>query len=199
MRTFNKILFLLLLVQCNHFNLFYATGFIEGTLIKTKSGYIPIEQLKEKSSVISYDLKNNVLIESEILEIQKKQYFKTIKLSVNGTEIIIAPDQKIFCPLRKGNWIEAKDLKQDDLIVKNLWNLVKIEKVEEVNCDKDFYSLSLKENHNFFVSEKDLFIHNIEAISRPVFYTAILINRITIIYKKIQNIISETHLKSNKQ
>lgn len=165
----------------------YGEGFIKGTLIKTKQGYIPVEQLKENDSVLTYNYRNKLKLEDKIQKIEKKQYKKAVRIVIDGTMIITAPDHKFFCPLRKGNWIIAQDLHQDDFILKNIINLGKIEKIDVINYEKEFefYNLSMNENHNYFVTEKDIFVHN-SAIGKILKYLfgkigEIIINRETII------------------
>lgn len=146
-------------------NLIDGEGFISGTLIKTKCGYTEIEKLKESDKVLSYNYKLKQIIESKILKIQKNHSDKAIKLLINNKEIITTPDHKFFCPLRKGNWIKAKDLTPCDFILKNVFSLIRIEKIESFDCDNDFYCLSIDQNHNFFVSEEGIFVHNIEPLT----------------------------------
>ena len=163
-RLFQNILIVIFFFSCQ----LYGNGFIAGTLIKTKNDYVPIEKLKEKDKILSYNYKTRLIVESGILKIQKNHSEKAIRIFVDGAEIITTPDHKFFCPLRKGNWIEAKDLQQNDFILRNICNLVRIEKVEPFECKSDLYCLSINENHNFFVSQKDIFVHNIEIISTTI-------------------------------
>lgn len=146
----------------------FSEGFIAGTLVKTKDTYIPIDQLQENDSVISYSFKEKVLRESKILKVKKEHYNEAIRLTVNGTEIITSPEHRFFCPLRKGNWKQAKDLQVNDFILKNISDLVRIEKIDKINCEIDCYCLSILNNHNFFISEKDILVHNFLVL--PVFY-----------------------------
>lgn len=153
-----KSFLLFLLIFLN--NSILPEGFMAGTLVKTKDSYIPIEQLKENTFITSYKFKNKVLLDSKITKIKKQNYKTCIKLIINGKEIISAPDHKFFCPLRKGCWIKAQDLQQDDFILRGIKDLVRIESINKLDCDTDFYCLSIADNHNYFVSEQDVFVHN---------------------------------------
>lgn len=159
--------FLLLLT-----NSLFSNGFISGTLVKSKNGYIPIERLIEKDKVLSYDYKHKLIVESGIEKISKKQSNKAIRIFIEGHELITTFDHKFFCPLRKGNWIEAKDLQPNDFILKNIQSLARIEKIESFDCNENFYSLSINNNHNYFVSYKDLFVHNDDSNWDPSFLLA---------------------------
>lgn len=145
-----------------------SEGFIAGTLVKTKNGYIPIEQLKENDSVISYSFKNKELYESKILKIKKQYYSKSIKIKSNNCEITIAPDHKFYSPLHfKKRWIVASELKPKDSILRNIKNLIQIDEIVESD-EADFYCLSIEKYHNFFVTQQDIFVHNF-AFTIPIF------------------------------
>lgn len=138
----------------------FPEGFIAGTLIKTRNGYVPIEQLKENDSVISYGFKNKELCECKILKIKKQNYDKAIKIKANGSEIITALDHKFYLPLSKKRWGIASELKPKDSILRNIQYITQIDEVTKINCTSDFYSLSIDKYHNFFITELDFFVHN---------------------------------------
>lgn len=161
-----KKLFLLLLLFIN--NSIISEGFIAGTLVKTKSGYVSIEQLKENDSVTAYSFKNKELYECKILKIKKQHYDKSIKIKANGHDIICAPDHKFYLPLHsKKKWIVASGLKPKDSILRNIKELIQVDEVIELE-GSDFYSLSIDKHHNFFVTHQDILVHNF-AWTVPVF------------------------------
>lgn len=157
LKSINSILLIVIFFN----NTLLSEGFIAGTLVKTKDKYIPIEQLKENDSVVSYNFNGKNTFESKILKVKKQNYNQCIKLILGNKEIITAPDHKFFCPLKKGNWIEATNLQNNDFILSGIKELVRIESLFKSNLDTDFYCLSIENNHNFFVSEKDIFVHNV--------------------------------------
>ncbi|MDR3647026.1 MAG: Hint domain-containing protein [Candidatus Babeliales bacterium] len=147
------LLFLELGISCE--------GFIAGTLVKTQNGYIPIEQLKKNDCITSYNFKEKDITCGKILKITKKHYDKCIKLKINDQEIIAAPDHKFFCPLKKGCWIKAQDIEKNDFVLKEIKELVRIDDVVKIDQENDFYCLSIDSNHNFFVSQQNILVHNI--------------------------------------
>lgn len=57
------------------------------------------------------------------------------------------------------------DLKEDHFILKNLTELVRVDQTTEIEKEVSVYTLSVRENHNFFVSDQDIFVHNFILIS----------------------------------
>lgn len=142
-------------------NCIFSEGFIAGTLVRTQNGYIPIEQLKVNDCVTSYSFKNKQLFESKILKINKKLHDKAIKLKINGSEIVTAPDHKFYVPLHQNKkWLKAQELKPKDFILRNIKDLTQIDEIVELNGESEFYSLSIDKYHNFFISNQDFFVHN---------------------------------------
>lgn len=166
LQNFKRIFFLFLLSLIA--NNVFTEGFIAGTLVKTKNGYAPIDQLKENDSVTSYSFKNKELHECKILKVKKQHYNKSIKIKANGSEIITAPDHKFYLPLHtKIRWVAASDLKPKDSVLRNIKELVQVDEVTELN-GADFYSLSIDKYHNFFVTQHDILVHNF-AFTIPIF------------------------------
>jgi len=139
----------------------FSEGFIAGTLVKTLDSYTQIEQLKENDCITSYNFKEKDLACGKILKTTKKHYDKCIKLTINGQEIITAPDHKFFCPLKKGCWIKAQEIQKNDFVLKDIKDLVRIDDIIELNQENDFYCLSIDKSHNYFVSESNVFVHNV--------------------------------------
>jgi hypothetical protein len=139
----------------------FSEGFIEGTLVKTQNGYVPIEQLKEGNYIASYSFKEKNLTNGKILKITKRHYKKCFKLTISGQEIIAAPDHKFFCPLKKGCWLKAQDIQKNDFVLKEIKDLVRIDDIIQLDQENDFYCLSIEKSHNYFVSENNVFVHNV--------------------------------------
>lgn len=142
-------------------NCLFSEGFIAGTLVRTQNGYIPIEQLKENDFVTAYSFRNKQLFECKILKTNKQLHNKAIKLKVNGSEIVTAPEHKFYVPLHQNKkWLKAQELKPKDFILRNIKDLTQIDEIIELNSTSEFYSLSIDKYHNFFISNQDFFVHN---------------------------------------
>lgn len=164
-RQSQKIPLLLLLLL--HSTIF-SEGFNAGTLVKAKDRYIPIEHIKSNDLILTYNFKNKNIEEAKVKSVKITHSSSYIYLVSNNTEIIVSPDQKFYCPMNKERWTLAKDLKLGDYILKNLKDLIKIDHVTEFKSKCDFYCLSIENNHNYFISNQDIFVHNF-AIVIPIF------------------------------
>ena len=137
-----------------------SEGFLAGTLVKTNQAFKKIEQLSLEDKLVTYKFKSKDLDVKKIEQITKKKFNRFYKLTIDGKETLAAPDQKFFCPLRKGAWIKAKDIQKNDFIIRDLDKLIRVEEIMELQQEADFYSLSIRDNHNFFVSENNVLVHN---------------------------------------
>lgn len=154
--TSNITLFLCLLFN----QLITAEGFVSGTMVRTPSGYVPIDQLKENDEIISYDFENAAFAIDTIIKIRKHRTNKIIQINFDGQILEVAPDHKFYCPRSKQRWVQAKYLKKQHLILKNILELVRIDNLTEIEKEIDTYCLSVENNHNFFVSKQNIFVHN---------------------------------------
>lgn len=141
--------------------LLFPEGFIGSTLVKTQLGYEPIDRLEENNFITAYSFKEKDAVPSRIKKVVKKNYSKCYKLIINGKEIIAAPDQKLFCPLRKGGWIKVQDIQQNDFIIRNLKDLVRVERITELKESNDFFCLTIDSNHNYLFLMK-MFLYTIQ-------------------------------------
>ena len=140
-------------------------GFVAGTLVRTSDYYVPIEDIKEKDLVTTFDFKKNVLVESEVIKISKKKIKKVIQLTIKGEVLEVAPDHKFYCPMVessffKNQWTKAENLKPNQFILSNIKEITRIDKVVEIKKEAQVYCISIKDNHNFFVTEQDILVHN---------------------------------------
>lgn len=138
-----------------------SSGFVANTLVYNESRVSPIEDLKELDKVISFDFKKNELTQSIISSVSKKKYKEAIKLKINGTEIISSLDQKFYCPMsQNNNWIKAKDLKVNDLLLINSKFIMEIQYIEIINEENEFIIFETNEHANYFVTTNAILVSN---------------------------------------
>ena len=65
------MLFIILILLFSNLTL-HGHGFVEGTLIRTKTGYIPIEKLKEGDKVLCFSPDGN-LTKKKITKVHRKK------------------------------------------------------------------------------------------------------------------------------
>ena len=126
-----------------------AGCFVGDTLVKTQDGYEKIEDIKEGTLVFTY---NEETKENEYKPVQKHNKFEThneklLELEFdNGQKVVCTENHEFFVD---GQWIEAKELYD-----------VSKKVIGEVSVDTPVYDLSIDDNHNYYVSESDILVHN---------------------------------------
>lgn len=150
----------ILLISLLFCQLIIGEGFVSGTLVKTSNRSVPIEHLKENDIVVSFDFKTQQLIEGKITKVSKKRVNKFVEIIVNAQRLVVASDHKFFCPFEKNHWVNAQDLKPNHFILKNIKELVRINKITKFDQEVDVYNLTVDNHHNFFISYEDIFVHN---------------------------------------
>ena len=154
---------LLLLSFCILYAHSLTAGFVAGTLIKLgptskRIRYIPIEQLKERKFVYSYDL-NDAMVERIVTKTVKKRVNKYIRIIVDNHTIDASCDQLFFAPLEYA-WIPAQELQPCMCLLKGTNEHVFIDDVIEIEQDIYVYDITVQHLHNFYVSDYDIVVHN---------------------------------------
>jgi len=137
-----------------------SEGFVAGTLVKTKSGYVPIETLKSHDSVLTYNFKSKKAEESKVTAVKISNGYEAISLTVNNTQVTVSPEHKFYCPMNNKRWTLAKDMETGDYTVSGVKDLIKIDNAALMRSDEIFYSLAIANNHNYFISKQDILVHN---------------------------------------
>jgi len=136
--------------------------FDEDTLVKTNDGHKKISDVKCGDLIWTTDNNNNKVLEKveKIFNYLAKDEMIEIILE-NDEKIVCTPDHKIR--LRDGSWIEAQNLTEESDILcyytKNNIKIKSINKITDYN-KKYVYDLKVSNNHNYFVGESEINVHN---------------------------------------
>jgi len=164
-------------------------GFLAGTLIKTVSGYVPIEQLIIGDIVVSYDHKNNCYTQYPITCVACSAADFCIKIQINDEYIYASPEQKFYvCNKRK--WLAAHDLKVNDILMTVDGSEIGINAIKVINQQCTLHSLSVETNHTLCVSHNDIIAHNMVPIVAQI--TLTIGQAVTPIIQSILPIIQST-------
>ncbi|HSC25173.1 MAG TPA: polymorphic toxin-type HINT domain-containing protein [Candidatus Babeliales bacterium] len=156
--TYKSLLLTSLLFIFAHLNLLKAEGFIAGTLVKTKYGYLPIEQLTIGNDIIAHEY-NDVLEEQSITAITQYKTNQLIKININNITIFTAPDQK-FYSYNQNKWIFAHELTTSDTLMNSHGKAITIDAITIINEQQTMYSISLANSHTFYISSENILVHN---------------------------------------
>ncbi len=129
-----------------------------GTKVYTENGLINIEQLKEGINVYSIDLETEKLELKPIVKFFKSEVNEVYNIFI-GKEIITVTSEHPFFVESKG-WIKVKELKERDLLLTSNGINKEITKITKVNQNVIVYNIEVLDNHNYFVSEIKVLVHN---------------------------------------
>ena len=138
----------------------YHYCFVAGTKVKTEDGFKNIEDIKIGDKVYTYNTNTN--------SIELKKVTKTIKSSTIDTYIVTIGDEKIeMSPkhelyiIDKG-WVRAYNLNVNDKLLDINGKKTSINKIKykRYNEPIDTYNLTVDGNHNYFITNTQVLVHN---------------------------------------
>lgn len=131
--------------------------FTEGTLVATENGNKKIEDIKEGDLVWSYNEETGKKELKKVVELSRNTSSSLVKISVNGTEITCTPEHPFYVD---GNWIEAKNLTKGILLTTLDGTTFPLESINFLDEKVKVYNFEVEDNHNYYVSEKGILVHN---------------------------------------
>lgn len=137
--------------------------FKAGTKILTQNGLKNIEDIKVGDKVYSRNENTSDIELKEVLEVYRNSVEYNICKVSTQNDILECTEEHKFYEKTKG-WIEAYKLKNEDILINNNGEEVKITKVEiEKSKYKQMnkvYNIKVKDNHNYFVGKDKILVHN---------------------------------------
>jgi hypothetical protein len=140
------------------YNLSLFSGFSAGTLVKTVHGYIPIDQLSLNDNVICYDFVQ-AYVEKAVTHRLSYAARDCIALTINQQQIVTASNQQFYL-FYQNAWKKASQLQVGDVLVESDNKRVVIEDICLLNYPVDLYDISVKDCHNFLITDHDIVAHN---------------------------------------
>ncbi len=146
------------IVFCSFIFQMANAGISLGTLVKTKKGHMPVEQIKVGTRVMCHvpGEKNSARTVKNIC-VNKSNTAYIIHCK-NGT-LRASGEQLFYDPVHE-KWVPAQKLNSDNFLMDcdaNVWPCA------EVTCEKEtvlFYDLVLESPHLFFISDLEILTHN---------------------------------------
>jgi hypothetical protein len=137
-----------------------AGCFSESTPIKTENGYKSISEIKKGDMVYSYNEETNEQELKPVLEVYSyklnelpgNQKMLELKFD-NGVEIHCTENHEFYIDSK---WVMAKDIELGNSIGSGL----KLISKKIINFDNTVYDFQVEGNHNYYVSEGDVLVHN---------------------------------------
>ena len=137
--------------------------FLKGTKVKTIFGYKDIDKINKGDVVLSY---NEATGKNEYKEVIEKlvhiDYNERIyTLLIEGKELQVTQDHRFY--IKVGNsydWVSASDLRVGDYVRYSNGTFHKIDSISYKTQTNTVYNLTVKDNHNYYVGEDEILVHN---------------------------------------
>jgi RHS repeat-associated protein len=132
--------------------------FAEGTLVNTITGLRAIETISQGDSVYSTDIENNKITANLVTKTFKRESASFYILRIGEDTIKVTAEHPVFV-LNKG-WIHVKNLTKGDVLRTDNSSGIEIEEISKVNKKILVYNIEVDGNHNYFVTQDHILVHN---------------------------------------
>ena len=133
------------------------------TKILTENGYKDVDEITVNDKVLSY---NENTKENELKDVLRTIIHKDVdvimyKLLINGNIIEATSMHRFYIKGDTGyDWVLAKDLKIGDIVMNKDGKYYTIDEITNTKIKETVYSLSVKDNHNFYVTEDNILVYS---------------------------------------
>ena len=134
--------------------------FIAGTLVATKSGLVPIEDIQPGDFVWATDEETGETALKEVVQTFRNETEEWVHVKVNGEEITCTPMHPFYSPVK--GWTSAVDLRAGDILVMLNGEYVVVEQVQHelLESPETTYNFEVEDYHTYYVGEKSVLVHN---------------------------------------
>lgn len=136
--------------------------FKKNTKVLTNKGYVNIQDIKVNDLVVSYNIDSNKNEYSKVIKTFEHKDTKDYLYKITSKSIVIEATSKhpICIKNNKIEYVETEILKTNDKLVDINGNLHPIDKIEFNEIIDTFYNLEIEDNHNYYVTENNILVHN---------------------------------------
>ncbi len=134
--------------------------FVAGTSVLTTLGKKAIEDIKVGDTVPCVDHITGEASEKKVISTSVNKVNRLIELDIDG-EIIQCTETHPFQVKDKG-WVNAADLKSNDLVYIKDWNTATVKSVNLLELDEaaEVFNFEVEDCHTYFVGEICVLVHN---------------------------------------
>ena len=137
------------------------SALIQGTLVKTPEGLVPIEQLCVGDVVLS--LQDNKIIHNRVGAIFSRTIAESYEVTTPTTSVRVSPSQRFYDPEIK-QWICASQLSLHTRFLDANGNYLLCLSYRRIEQAILAYELSLNAPHSFFITQAEIVVHNLAPI-----------------------------------
>ena len=133
--------------------------FVAGTLVKTSDGYKPIEEVEVGDEVVTRDEQTGEIRLHKVTETFHNFTDELFDFKV-GEEILSTTGSHEFWLPRKKSWVPAKQIEEGDFLLAANGSELPVISIERRKHICDVYNLEIETNHNYFVGNAEVLVHN---------------------------------------
>jgi len=160
--------------------------FPEGTLILTDIGLRPIEKLIVGDIVITFDIYTKRTFKKSINAVFKNKTECLIEIVLDREKIRTTKSHRFWVD-NKQRWIEAKYLTKDMLLQTVTDENIQIQNINILyDREVETFNLSVADYHTYFISQKNILVHNLSAKPTGKIYTGSIDGKIIYVGKTKQ-------------
>ena len=149
--------------QANAANNSIVACFKKGVKVLTNNGYIDIDNIKVNDLVMSYNFDTNSNEYSKVIKtFEHKDINDDLYTITCGSIVIEATSMHPICVSLNNTleFINAKDLKIGNRLVDYEGNIHEITSITYESVTDTFYNIEVENNHNYYVTENNILVHN---------------------------------------
>ena len=131
-----------------------------GTLVATKSGLVPIEDIQPGDLVWATDEETGETALKEVVQTFRNETEEWVNVKVNGEEITCTPMHPFYSPVK--GWTSAIDLRAGDILVMLNGEYVVVEQVQHelLESPETTYNFEVEDYHTYYVGNTAVLVHN---------------------------------------
>lgn len=137
--------------------------FKKGVKVLTNDGYVDIDNIKVDDLVMSYNFDKNSNEYSKVIKtFEHKDINDDLYTIISGSIVIEATSMHPICVSLNNTleFINAKDLKIGNRLVDFEGNIHEITSITCESVTDTFYNIEVENNHNYYVTENNILVHN---------------------------------------
>ena len=134
--------------------------FVAGTKVLTESGFKNIEDIVVGEKVYTRDLDTNQTQLKSVINTIVSDTKITYLLTIGNKEVEVTPRHQLYIIDR--GWVRTYDVAVGDVMLDKDGNPVEITNIVKKEYEESIptYNLSIEGNHNYFVTEIQVLVHN---------------------------------------
>lgn len=138
----------------------FASCFPRNTKILTDKGLLPIELITVGTLVASYNIYTKEIEYKPVKDVYKNYAtcFTNVLLS-DGETITSTSNHPYYIP-ELNTYISANELEKGMKVLNNEGKLLEIIDINSFYQEQEVYNLNVEDNHNYFVGEDEILVHN---------------------------------------